>query len=521
MIIMSYKIYSHSHLLNYGSRCFQIFHPKSPFWLLVLIFPFMTMAQPVRISEKENLHQEMFLDAYGKKVIGKIDSAKAMFLQLLQEDATDDAALYQLADLARANEQTDQAINYIRKAVELAPDNKWYKLFLAEVYEFSGKDKEAALIYEQLATTLEFDQSLYFRWAYFLLRAEEPAKALKVYDDLEKRIGINDEIIRHKHTVYLALGDVKKAEKELLRLVNAFPDKVEYYRLLANFYEQQKNKEQATLTYQKILALDPNDPKANVAILNNQKQPGDDSNYLNALRTLFQKPEIAIDDKIKEITPYLGKVAGSGDLALGNQLLELAQIIHQVHPNDAKAYSLMGDILYHIGKRDEALGQYNAALNINKNIYAVWEQIMYIYRESDRFDDLLKMTDEVIDRFPNQSSAYLLQGVALNELKRYAEAGQPLEQALLMTSKDPLLRIETLFELATASYELADYAKAKTWLEKALEASQNSHPPSLAFYGDVLFRLGDEENAVKYWQMARDKGDKSPELLRKISEKKL
>lgn len=489
--------------------------------ILLLLLPLFTFAQPVRISEKAIYHQEVFMDAYGKKLMGKTDSAKALFLRLVEEDNTDDAAFYQLADLSRVDENMDQAINYIRKAVLLAPENKWYKLFLAEVYEYSGKDKEAALLYEQLATTQAFDQTLYFRWAYFLLRAEEPSKALKVYDDLEKRIGLNEEIIRHKHTVYLALGDLKKAEKELVRLVNAFPDKVDYYRMLAGFYEQQNNKEQAILVYQKILALDPNDAKANVALLNNQKQGGDESNYLNALRPLFQKPEIAIDDKIKEIVPYLEKLAGNGDIALGNQLLELARIIQQVHPEEAKSYALSGDLLYHTGKKEAALEQYEAALGKNKNIYAVWEQIMYIYRESDRFEELLNITEEVMDRFPNQPSVFFLQGVAFNQLKKYADAGPPLEQALIMTSKDPLLRIETLFELATASYQQADYTRAKTWLEKALETSQNSHPPSLAFYGDVLFQLGDESNALKYWQLARDKGDKSPELLRKISEKKL
>ncbi len=483
--------------------------------------PATSLCQPVRMTEHEIRQQEIFLDAYGKQLMGKTDSARVLFEQLVREDSRNDAALYQLAAMAREETNYDQAAIYARQCLAADPANKWYKIFLAEIYENTGKDREAAQLYEQIATSETFDQELYYRWAYFLLRAEVPDQALKVYDEIEKKNGLNEEIVRHKYTVFMAWGEQKKAEKELLRLIQAFPDKVEYLRLLATFYEQQQQSELAMSTYRKILALDPADAQAQMALANSRKQSGDDTNYLNALRSLFQKPDIPIDDKIREIMPYVEKIASGGDPAPVAQLLELAHTICQVHPGDAKGYALYGDLLYFSGRPEEALAQYQASLDITKQIYSVWEQVMYLYATSERYGELFTMTEEVMDRFPNQPTAYLLQGRALNQLNRYSEAVPPLQQALLMASRNTLLQVEVLNELAVSAYKQGDYAQAGTRLEKALEASQGSHPPTLSFYGDVLFRRGDEANALKYWQMARDKGDKSPELLKKITDKKL
>jgi predicted negative regulator of RcsB-dependent stress response len=40
-------------------------------------------------------------------------------------------------------------------------------------------------------------------------------------------------------------------------------------------------------------------------------------------------------------------------------------------------------------------------------------------------------------------------------------------------------------------------------------------------YGDILYRLGDIDNAVKSWIKAKEKGAKSEQLNKKIADKKL
>jgi predicted negative regulator of RcsB-dependent stress response len=70
-------------------------------------------------------------------------------------------------------------------------------------------------------------------------------------------------------------------------------------------------------------------------------------------------------------------------------------------------------------------------------------------------------------------------------------------------------------------YQLKEYKSAKEWQEKALRTSNLSDPLMFEHYGDILYRLGDIDNAVKSWIKAKEKGAKSEQLNKKIADKKL
>ena len=68
-------------------------------------------------------------------------------------------------------------------------------------------------------------------------------------------------------------------------------------------------------------------------------------------------------------------------------------------------------------------------------------------------------------------------------------------------------------------YQLKDYANAKKYIEKALVKSKDA--TIVEHYGDVLFQLGEKDNAFAQWEKAK-KGEGYSDLLdKKISDKKL
>ena len=64
-----------------------------------------------------------------------------------------------------------------------------------------------------------------------------------------------------------------------------------------------------------------------------------------------------------------------------------------------------------------------------------------------------------------------------------------------------------------------DYINAHRYLEKAAKESDNG--TILEHYGDVLFKLNKPENALEQWKKAKDKGDTSEFIDKKIADKKL
>ena len=514
----------------------------------------------IRISEEEVNLQDKYMSAVVQLQIGKLEGAAKLFQQVLDKNVKCDACAFQLARVYTLMGENQKAIDYAKRAVVLDANNKWYKMSLAESLEKIGKDKEAADIYKGMIETNAFDtdynREVYFRWAYCFVRLGEPLKAIKILDDLEKKTGLSEDISNKKVTVYEALGDKKKAALEIKKLADKFPQTIDYQHLAADYFMKIGDKPTAMEFYQRILKIDPNNSKALLATTATQKPAtGGDAAYLNSLKDLFKKPDIKIDDKIKTFLPYAQKIAEGHDKALAAAGLELAQIIEQVHPNEAKSYSLSGDMLYYNGKTAEAIEKYKKCTQLNKSIYPVWEQLMYAQDEMGLYDELLLSSEQAMDLFPNQAPTFFFNGLANEKKGKLTDAVSSLEQAILMSSKKPALKHDALVELGVThskskTYDRADKAfedalklnnkssmamiksalsfqqrgmvdKAKPLADEALKISLESDPSVLELYGDFIFKSGNKEEAVKYWTKAKERGAKSSGLEKKIAARNL
>ena len=68
-------------------------------------------------------------------------------------------------------------------------------------------------------------------------------------------------------------------------------------------------------------------------------------------------------------------------------------------------------------------------------------------------------------------------------------------------------------------YKSNDWKNSKIWLEKA--ANSSNEALIIEHYGDVLFKLGQLEDALVQWQRAKLSGSKSELLNKKIADRKL
>lgn len=475
--------------------------------------------QPAPLTEAQTQIGDTFMDGTREKLLGNWEKAAAKFKEVLEKDPQNADAAYELARVYEALKDTDKALAFGKNAVEWDPTNPWFKYYLADLYQKVDKDKDAADLYAQLVKSDPHNEGYYFKWAYYLVRASQPAEAIKVYDQLEKMIGVNEETTRHKQTLYLGLGDYKKAGKELQDLINRFPSNVEYKHLLATFYDQTGDKVKAAATYQEILKLSPNDARAKIALADDSKG-SDDIKFLNALRPVFEDPATDIDTKIKEIIPYVSRLAETGDKNLGNSLLALTSLLGTVHPNSAKAHAVLGDVLFHNGQPDRALTEYEKCLALDQNVWAVWEQVLYIYSDKKDYANLVKKSEEALDLFPNQATAHYFNGIGYNGLHKPNDALTSFQQALIMSAKNPPLRFNVLRETAASYYQLKKYPQAENSLNEAMKLNPKD-PATLERMGDVQYQLGKTQDAVQLWQKAMDLGGKSETLQRKVLEGKL
>lgn len=560
--------------------------PVISFFLILLSLPILGQ----RMSEQEINIQKIFIDANGERLLGNFDKATVLYEEVLKKDKTNHAAAYELSRIYSATSKNDEAIKSLKTAILIDPTNIWYQQFLAEVYEKTGQFSESAELYEDLAKAHPNNESYYFKWAFYLVKANSLDKAIKAYDALEKQKGINEETVRRKHALYLGSGDNKKAGKELQKLINAFPKQVNYRLLLATFYDQIGDKKNATSVYKEVLRMDSDNAKAKLALSGNGGGNNKEGQYLNALKPVFEQEEVNIDLKLAKLFPLINKVANDNDQALADQVIELTDILERVHPGKAKGFAAAGDLYYHSDRPAQALPKYLKTLELDETVFSVWENVMYIHYEDQDYEALRKVSEEVMDIFPNKAIIYYLNGFSLSQLGKVEDAIDVLDQALLMVGQDGKLKFDILNQIGEAYniqgnhtdsddaftqalalnsksamtylryakavairtgqgdrsqslakngldlapkisivqaeygrvfYLLEDYGNAKKWIDKALAGKGADDPKVLEYYGDLLFRTDEINEAINYWTKAQEKGNRSSTLERKIAERKL
>lgn len=447
-----------------------------------------------QIAESEVQNQKIFIEATKERILENYEDAAFLYKDVLQKNPQNHAAAYELARLYDVLDKPQKAVQLGKKAVELDPNNVWYKVVYASILKNANRHLEAADVFKKLIKISPEEKHYYYQMADYLIKGQKQDQAAKVYTTIEKKFGSSEVLFQKKHQLYLGMGKTKKAAAELNRLVEKFPDQIAYRHLLADFYQKTGAPDQAKDVYLDILEIDASDAKANLAMANDFKEKGNHLRYLNAIKPIFQKEDVSIDVKVKKLFPYIKMPAEERETAgLIDVVMELGDILTEVHPDEAKAHSIKADLLYYVkGDNEKALEAYSETKKINPNVFVVWEQVMYINAELGQFDELYKVSLDAMDLFPNKARAYYMNGIAGIEIQKYKQAIDALEQALMMSGRNKNMRFDILNRLGIAYHKSGKAQKSNGSFNKALKLNPqsfivlNNYSTGLAERGEQL-----------------------------------
>lgn len=455
-------------------------------FLLAVFFIGSLFAQHTEIEAKL---QGVFIEANKEKLLGNYDKAIPLFEQVLSKDPSNDVAAFELSRVLNEAKRGDEAIRYAKKATELDPNNLWYTLYLGDLYHSLEMYTDASDVFAGLSEKYPDNEEYALKRAFFLVKANQPKEAIEVYEALEKKMGVNEEITRRKHSLYLGMGDYKNAAKELMALGDAFPQNVKYKHLLATFYKQIGEQGKAEKVYEAILKIDPNDAEAQLAVKGKADASGDIREFVQALKPIFNNPDVSLDVKVKEIIPQIQIVANTGNTDLANGLLELTSVLEKTHPGEAKVYAIAGDLYFHTKAYDKARDQYAKTLALDKSVYLVWEQYLISLEELGDFEALATQSDNALDLFPNQGMIYYMNGMARRETGDLPGAILSLNQARIMSGRNPHVLYSVQIELAKAYHGLNKFEQSDEAFNKALEMNAKD-PFLLQYYAECLLERG-------------------------------
>lgn len=491
------------------------------------------------LSEKEKIAlMAEFVDGTREKITGNFDRAANHFQKCLKIDPRHAASMYELATIYEFQKKDALALNLIKEASHIDASNEWYRELLATLYAKNGFFNESAKIYRQLSLDYQGKIEYYYEWANALLYQNKFKDAIEVYDEIEKKTGISEDISLQKEKIWLRLGNQENAVAELKKLIKEFPQNAKYYGMLAELYHSQGKTDMAMQTYDELKKMDPNNPHVHLSLSNFYLEKGEKEKSFEELKKAFLNPELDIDTKVSILLSYYA--TGASQTVLREQSDILCKILTEIHPDDAKSFSVYGDFLYRDQKVAEAREQYRNAIKLDNSRFPIWNQLVLIESELKDYESMYTESKEAMEIFPNQPAFYFFAGFSAIQKKNYDEAVKALLHGKdLVIDNTPLLEqfYSTLGDAYNALKEFANsdsaYEQAikinpdnvyvlnnysyylslrKENLERAEKMSKRSNdlqpdsPSFLDTYGWILYQLGKNEEAKKWIEKAFNAG---------------
>ncbi len=538
-------------------------------------------------EDKKNEFEYTFIEGLKQKMIGNQQAAVALFSKCLEINPNSTSAMFELAKIHSGNGDQTSSSLLLEKAINLEPENKWYKILLAQIYQQGKQYAKASDLYQQLyAQDPENLEYLYMNAA-MLSSAGKLDQSIEAYNEMEKKVGINDQISVEKQQIYQAAGKKKEALAELQKLIDFNPKESRYYGLMADYYLSEKDEENALKYYNKILEIEPDNGFVLFSLASFYRQKNDKEKFWEYLQKGFLNKSVEVETKIQY---YLMLTADQEKSFISDQQLgELINILVQTNSDDYRVYGVYAEYLISKGKLAEAREQLRKVLQTEKDNYMIWERMLMVSNDLLDFKSLYTDAGKAIDLFPNQPILYGLKSLACLQLEKYTEAlnvlneGEPylldnkpmkiqfdlyraeanykldrVEEAFKafdnVISLDPenwlamnnyayylSLRNENLEKaeqlsgkavranpnnptyLDTYSWVLfmrKDYTLAKFYMDTAMKNGGDKNGVIVEHYGDILYMLGQTDQAVEQWKKALETGDGSKFLNEKIKQKR-
>lgn len=422
-------------------------------------------------SQTEIRFAYTFVNACSERMKGNLQQALKLFLDCKKMDPKNSAVNYELGMVYKLLGLSDLALSEAKICASTDQKNEWYQLLLIDCYADSKQYSQSVKVREALVKNFpdrnDFKQDLAYEYAMI----GQYEKAFKVYNELEKNYGPNEQLALNKVKLLKTLNKSAEAEMELQKLVAVNKKEARYYSYLAEFYMEQNKIEKAKEMYDKMEELDPSNPAVNLALHDYYSLKGDEQQAFDHLKKAFLNPDLDIRTKASILGSFTEQGNNAGNKA---QALELAKILLQIHPQSTEANSIYGEFLMLDNNIKEASNYIYKAAIYDKNNFRTWENLIYIDSELNQIDSLEKHSAAALELFPNQAFIYYYNGYANMQLKNHKSAIAAFNDGISVVVNDQGLLLRFYSGLGDAYHYAGEYQKSYQSYEDALKIDSDN-----------------------------------------------
>ena len=375
------------------------------------------MKETLLSAEQQRKYDYFFLEAMRMKGKNEYDAAFGLLQHCLDINPTASSALYEISQYYMFLRQVPQGQVALEQAVAFAPDNYWYSQGLVSLYQQQNELDKAAALLEKMVTRFPSKQDPLFSLLDIYSRQEKYNDVISTLNRLEKRLGKNEQLSMEKFRIYLQMKDDKKAFQEIESLVQEYPMDMRYQVILGDVYLQNGKKQEAYDAYQKVLAVEPDNPMALFSMASYYEQTGQKELYQQQLDTLLLNKKVTSDTKISVMRQVIAENEQSSAKD-STQVIALFDRMMKQDMDDPQIPMLYSQYLLSKNMEQEAVPVLEQVVDLDPNNKAARLMLVSAAVKKEDYKQIIKVCEPGIEATPDALELYYYLAIAYHQAEQ-------------------------------------------------------------------------------------------------------
>lgn len=438
--------------------------------VLVILALVSCKVQETAVVSQDPIYIKQFHSGVRNMLNEQYETAIQEFKACLTKQPKDAAVHYALFQIYLKQERYQEAAYHTEQAAALDPSNLHYKRELAFMYQQLGKSQEAASVFEALLKADPKNIDYYSGALKSYDDLKKPSKSYVLIEKMEQQLGENPNTVLEKFRLLQQMGKTKDGVALLEAARVRFPSEPSILANLVDHYFRTQNYTAGFGLLKDLVAADPENGVALLMygeMLYRSGKVDEGKKYLHA-GILAQGPNL--DQKMNILIMLVNE---KQQAAIDPQLEPLVQYMSDTYPNEAKAHSIAGDYYYVAGQTKKAIDCYRQTLRCDPNLYPVWNQVLILEFEQERWTDLEQDASTCAELFPSYPIPFFFKGYALSRKGAYGAALENFSLAKGVLVNDNALLAEIFMQEGSAYLGLNKQDQAFAAFKEALTISSN------------------------------------------------
>gem|GEM_PF-6313236 len=437
--------------------------------------------QPILGKEDSIRVALLLLDATKAKALSETDKAREALEKVLEIHPCIATAHYELSQLYRKTQNTEQALYHAQQAVECDPKNNWFAEAYLHLARAVGSTEDVLRALRLLQNASPNPLPYIIEEAHALWKYGRHKEAINL---LESHLPKYPDDVKLPITLaeyYLEVGKTKKAEKLLRTLQTRFPNLPAVHYGLARLYYQRDELERAATELKSLLRI-PTEEYLRPAIdmlrdiyLNKWD---DDSAYAALLHSVIidgQGEDYPYYHMFDQLLRRWRHSEGAFSMRAKEQLREMAEHL-SVHSSDnTAALNIAARIFDLSGDWQKAAQLYRLVLDQRPSDHHTWKLYLQLLAAHRQWKELYYAAAQAGELYPFAGEYAYLKALAAYQLGALDQARVHIRSARLYTERSADIEEYAPIALlgATIYAAVGEYDVAKRWLRNLENKLEN------------------------------------------------